>query len=67
MSTPKQKLIVAISNDFLKSFSGIPRKEQGKVREFFGSNENQSDQKDKNQFAHAKSKHRLLLFIFSKD
>ncbi len=35
MSTPKQKLIVAISNDFLKSFSGIPRKEQGKVREFF--------------------------------
>ena len=35
MSTPKQKLIVAISNDFLKSFSGIPRKEQAKVREFF--------------------------------
>jgi superfamily I DNA/RNA helicase len=35
MSTPKQKLIVAISNDFLKSFSGIPKKEQGKVREFF--------------------------------
>lgn len=35
MSTPKQKLIVAISNDFLKSFSVIPRKEQAKVREFF--------------------------------
>lgn len=35
MSTPKQKLIVAISNDFLKSFSGIPKKEQAKVREFF--------------------------------
>ena len=35
MSMPKQKLIVAISNDFLKSFSGIPRKEQTKVREFF--------------------------------
>jgi len=34
-TTPKQKLIVAISNDFLKSFSGIPKKEQGKVREFF--------------------------------
>lgn len=35
MPTPKQKLIVAISNDFLKSFSGIPKKEQAKVREFF--------------------------------
>src|SRR4030066_373604 len=35
MSTPKQKLIVTISNDFLKSFSGIPKKEQAKVREFF--------------------------------
>lgn len=35
MSTLKQKLIVAISNDFLKSFSEIPKKEQAKVREFF--------------------------------
>jgi superfamily I DNA/RNA helicase/mRNA-degrading endonuclease RelE of RelBE toxin-antitoxin system len=35
MPTPKQKLIVAISNDFLKSFSGIPKREQSKVREFF--------------------------------
>src|SRR4030042_4773915 len=35
MSTPKQKLIVAIYNDFVKSFSGIPKKEQAKVREFF--------------------------------
>ncbi len=35
MTTPKDKLIVAISNDFLKSFSGIPKKEQGKVRDFF--------------------------------
>jgi len=35
MPTPKQKLIVAISNDFLRSFSGIPKKEQAKVREFF--------------------------------
>lgn len=35
MSTPKEKILVAISNDFLKSFSRIPRKEQGKVREFF--------------------------------
>ncbi|MDP2645963.1 MAG: 3'-5' exonuclease [Desulfobacterales bacterium] len=35
MAAPKQKLIVAISNDFLKSFSGIPRREQTKVREFF--------------------------------
>jgi len=35
MPPTQQKLIVAISNDFLKSFSGIPKKEQAKVREFF--------------------------------
>jgi superfamily I DNA/RNA helicase/mRNA-degrading endonuclease RelE of RelBE toxin-antitoxin system len=35
MPIPKQKLTVAISNDFLKSFSEIPRKEQARVREFF--------------------------------
>ena len=29
-----QKITVAISDDFLKSFSGIPRKQQAKVREF---------------------------------
>ena len=35
MTISKDKLIVAISNDFLKSFSGIPKKQQSKVREFF--------------------------------
>ncbi len=35
MAIPEQKILVAISNDFLKSFSDIPRKEQAKVREFF--------------------------------
>ncbi|HLA28585.1 MAG TPA: UvrD-helicase domain-containing protein [Syntrophales bacterium] len=35
MAIPKQKILVAISSDFLKSFSEIPKKEQAKVREFF--------------------------------
>jgi superfamily I DNA/RNA helicase/mRNA-degrading endonuclease RelE of RelBE toxin-antitoxin system len=35
MTISKDKLIVAISNDFLKSFSEIPKKQQAKVREFF--------------------------------
>ncbi len=35
MTISKDKMIVAISNDFLKSFSEIPKKQQAKVREFF--------------------------------
>ncbi|HQP25136.1 MAG TPA: 3'-5' exonuclease [Smithellaceae bacterium] len=35
MTKSKEKVIVAISNDFLKSFSEIPKKQQSKVREFF--------------------------------
>ncbi len=35
MTKSKEKVIVAISNDFLKSFSDIPKKQQSKVREFF--------------------------------
>ncbi|MBW6486377.1 MAG: UvrD-helicase domain-containing protein [Syntrophobacterales bacterium] len=34
MSKPIQKITVAISDDFLKSFSAIPKKQQSKVREF---------------------------------
>jgi len=34
MSKLIQKITVAISDDFLKSFSGIPKKQQAKVREF---------------------------------
>lgn len=34
MSMTAQKITVAISDDFLKSFSGIPKKQQSKVREF---------------------------------
>lgn len=35
MNQSKEKVIVAISNDFLKSFSDIPKRQQAKVREFF--------------------------------